>query len=328
MGTATSKLRFAIVGCGRMGRHHAEHLLIDGRATVTAVFDPDRAIAETLCSALKLSAAVAASFAELATRGDIDAVILCTPTGLHYDHSKICLGKGWHVLCEKPLANSRAEILELIELGKSAEQQRQVFSIGYQRRYWSGFRTLRREIQSQTWGPVQAFQTHTVEFWQRSIAGTWRDDPQQNPGGFIGDAGSHKIDMMFHLTGLSPKEIFARTWNCGSQVEIVASVSAVLGDDVPATIDFLGRAHHLGEDVSIHCAEADLLLRQDRLWIGRNDRLEPLGMTEADSNPVSGFLDAIQGLAPNLCPPDCALPVFDFTQAVFRSAATGENVKL
>jgi predicted dehydrogenase len=328
MSSTASPLRFAVVGCGRMGRHHAEHLRKDGRAVVTALFDPHVATAQQLNDEWKLDAEIAPSFEALAQRGDVDAVILCTPTGLHYEQSKICLANGWHVLCEKPLANSRAEILELIERARAAEKRGQIISIGYQRRYWSGFRTLRKEIASGVWGPVRAFQTHCVEFWQPSIAGTWRDDPRQNPGGFIGDAGSHKIDMLFHLTGLPPREVFARTWKCGSRVEIVASISAVLGDDVPCTIDFLGRAHHLGEDASIHCADADLLLRQDRLWIGRERRLEPLPMTEPDSNPVSGLIDAIQGLAPNHCPADSALPVYDFTQAVFRSAETGENVRL
>jgi predicted dehydrogenase len=134
--------------------------------------------------------------------------------------------------------------------------------------------------------------------------------------------------MLFHLTGLPPREVFARTWNCGSQVEIVASVSAVLGDDVPCTLDFIGHAQHLGEDVSIHCAEVDLLLRQERLWLGRAGAVEPLSADEPDSNPVSGLIDAIRGEAPNECPPDCALPVYDFTQAVLESARSGRNVRL
>ncbi len=328
MSSLASPLRFAIAGCGRMGRHHAEHLYKDGRGIVTAVFDSHAETAQRLNHELKLGADIAPSFEALAERGDVDVALLCTPTGLHYEQSKICLANGWHVLCEKPLANTRAEILELIDLARAAEQRGQVFSLGYQRRYWSGFRTLRKQIASGVWGPVRAFQTHCVEFWQQSIHGKWRDDPRQNPGGFIGDAGSHKIDMLFHLTGLLPREVFARTWKCGSQVEIVASISAVLGEDIPCTIDFLGRAHHLGEDVSIYCAEADLLVRQDRLWIGHERRLEPLPMTEPDSNPVSGLIDAILGLAPNLCPADAALPVYDFKQAVFRSAGTGENVRV
>lgn len=324
----SGRLRFAIVGCGRMGRHHAEHLLRDGRGVITAIFDPQRSLADQLCADLKLTASATSSFDELLSRTDVDAVILCTPTGLHYSQSKAALAQGWHVLCEKPLATTRAEILDLIALGERAQQQGQIFAIGYQRRYWGGFRTLKREVASGNWGPVRAFATHSVEFWQRSITGTWRDDPQQNPGGFIGDAGSHKIDMLFHLTGLPPKEVFARTWKCGSQVEIVASVSAVLGDDVPCTLDFIGQAHHLSEDVSVHCAEADLMLKHDQLWIGHAGKREPLAITEPDSHPVTGLLDAIHGMAPNYCPPQCALPVFDFTQAVFHSAKTGENVRL
>ncbi len=328
MSSSSSLVRFAIVGCGRMGRHHGEHLMRDGRGMVRAVLDADPSLAAKLCADLNVSSACASSFDDLLSRSDIDAVILCTPTGLHFRQAKAALENGWHVLCEKPLANTRADILELMALGQAAQRKGQVFTIGYQRRHWGGFRTLRREIASGNWGPVQAFATHSVEFWQRTITGTWRDDPRQNPGGFIGDAGSHKIDMLFHLTGLPPQEVFARTWKCGSQVEIVASVSAVLGGDVPCTLDFIGRAHHLSEDVSIHCAEADLMLKHDKLWIGHAGKLVPLAITEPDSNPVSGFLDTIHGIAPNHCPPECALPVFDFTQAVFRSAATRANVIL
>jgi predicted dehydrogenase len=323
---ASAKLRFAVVGCGRMGRHHGRHLLQDGRGDIVAVFDPARNMAERLCADLRIQPRIVPSFDDLLAASEIDAVILCAPTGLHYHQAKASLAKGWHVLCEKPLANSRPEILELIDLGRAAARQGLVFSIGYQRRYWTGYRTLKRELASRKWGPVRAVAMHIMEDWQRTISGTWRDDPEQNPGGFIGDAGSHKIDMIFHLTALAPREVFARTWKCGSRVEIVASVSAVLEDDVPCTLNFLGHARHLGEDVSLHCAEADLLLRQERLWIARQGCLEPLPMDEPDSNPVSALLDAIQGKAPNLCPADCALPVYDFTQAIFRSAATGANV--
>jgi len=328
MPVANPPLRFAIVGCGRMGRHHCEQLIRDGRGSVTALFDPNQALAKQLQHDLSSPAVVAASFEAVLQTADVDAVILCTPTGEHYRQATASLERGWHVLCEKPLANSREEILELIGRGEEAAKRKRVFAIGYQRRYWSGFRTLKREIASGKWGAVRAVTTHAVEFWQRSITGTWRDDPAQNPGGFIGDAGSHKIDMIFHLTGLAPREVFARTWKCGSGVEIVASISAVLGEDVPCTVDFIGHAQHLSEDVSIHCERADLLLRHDQLWIARDGKLEPLLSDEPDSSPVSGLIDAILGIATNLCPPECALPVFDFTRAVFRSAETGQNVFL
>ncbi|MEZ6046460.1 MAG: hypothetical protein R3C11_12990 [Planctomycetaceae bacterium] len=48
------------------------------------------------------------------------------------------------------------------------------------------------------------------------------DDPLSNRGGFVGDAGSHKIDCLFYATGLEPVEVLAWTDCCGSKVEITA----------------------------------------------------------------------------------------------------------
>jgi hypothetical protein len=49
---------------------------------------------------------------------------------------------------------------------------------------------------------------------------------------------------------------------------------------------------------------------------------------EADSNPITAFLDAILLGAENFAPPECALPVFDFTQGLFESARTGRSITL
>jgi hypothetical protein len=95
------------------------------------------------------------------------------------------------------------------------------------------------------------------------------------------------------------------------------------------------------DDLHLHCEEADLLLRDWQIWIGRNNSLEPLKVAEPRwqsalglnpfahpeldllGNPVSGFLDQLLLGAPTAAPPECALPVFDFTQAVLRSSQSG-----
>jgi predicted dehydrogenase len=201
-------------------------------------------------------------------------------------------------------------------------------SVGYQRRYWAIYRTLAREIRSGRWGKVRAVSSHNVENWMQTIAGTWRDDPLVNTGGFIGDAGSHKIDVVFHVTGLSPVEVFARCDRCGSSVEIVSSVSALLTGGVPFSIDFVGHGQYLGEELSIHLETADFVVRDFELWIGRNEKLERFTELEPDSNPDSGFLDSLFGQAENVAPAECALPVFDFTHAILDSCRTGANVRV
>jgi predicted dehydrogenase len=319
----SSKVRFAMIGCGRMGLHHSEKMIADGRGEVVALFDAEPRFAKTLRDELWPSAKVCTTFEELLATPEIQAAVICTPTAEHYLQSKSCLAQGWHVLCEKPLAINRDQIKELIALAESVRSKGQVFSLGYQRRAWSIFRTLRREVMSGRWGKVTAISSHTVEYWQCTIAGTWRDDPAQNAGGFVKDAGSHKFDAIFYITGLKPLEVYARSQKCGSNVEIITSVSALLTDNVTLTMDFIGNAQYLSEDLHIHCERADLMLKHDELWIAVDRHLKRLPADEPDSDPVAGILDVILKGDADRSPPEAALPVYDITQAILTSSQTG-----
>jgi predicted dehydrogenase len=190
------------------------------------------------------------------------------------------------------------------------------------------YRTLRREVQSGRHGPVRSVTAHVSERWQQTIAGTWRDDPAFNPGGYIGDAGSHKIDMVFFVTGLAPREVFAHSDRRGSRVEIATTLSARLENDVALSMNFIGDAQHFREDFHIHCAEADLLYRDGKVSIARRNTIEPIASLEPESNPDSPFLDFLNDKGENFAPAQVALPVWDFTQAVLESARTGQLVRL
>lgn len=322
------KLKFAILGCGRMGRHHVQGLLADGRGEAVALLDAHRPMAESLKQEFCPSARIANDLESLITLDGIDAAIICTPTAEHHSQAIACLDRGWHLLCEKPLAANRAEILDLILRSEQDQQAGKVFSLGYQRRHTSLYRTIRREARSGRHGAVRAVVSHNVENWQQTIGGTWRDDPKQNPGGYLTDAGSHKLDSIFYITGLTPKEAFARSQTWGSQVEIVTSVSALLSGDVTATIDFIGHAQYLGEDLTIHCEQADLMIRHGELWIARNGQMERLPVDEPESTPVSSFLDSIMQGAEEISPPSAALAVYDLTQAILKSGRCGAVVEI
>jgi len=309
-----------------MGRHHAQKLLADGRGQVVALLDSSPAMSASMRDELCPSAVICDGLLPLTKLEGIDAAIICTPTAEHHLQASACLDRGWHVLCEKPLAATRTEIVELIGRWKQCLQTGQVFSLGYQRRHTALYRTIRREVLSGRWGAVRAVVSHNVENWQPTIAGTWRNDPAQNPGGFVTDAGSHKLDSIFYITGLSPRDVFARSQNWGSQVEIVTSALATLSDDVTATIDFIGLAQYLGEDLSIHCERADLMLRHGEFWIGQCGQIQQCPVDEPESTPVESFLNSILDGAAELSPPSAALPVFDLTQAILESSRTQKSV--
>lgn len=331
------QVRFAILGCGRMGRMHIERLRADGRGHAVALFDMQSEAIDSLRREIAPDARGFTSFDDLLNQTDADAAIIGTPTSLHFDHIRACRSRGWHVLCEKPLADRREHLLTLIDESHNGP----VLSVAYQRRYWPVYRVLRDELQSGRWGAVRAVTSINSERWQQTIDGTWRDDPAINLGGFLGDAGSHKIDLAFFLTGLRPLDVFARNQTCGSRVEINSSLSARLEQDVLLTMHFTGQAQTFREDFHIHCEHADLLVRDWQIWLGRNNTLEPLPVADPQlrsamgvsplahpeldrlGNPVSGFLDQLLLNAPPVAPPECALPVFDFTQAALRSGYTG-----
>jgi predicted dehydrogenase len=308
-----------------MGRLHCERILAHGRSEVVALFDVDRTFAEALKSGPAPSAAICTRFEELLSFPGVEAAIICTPTQLHFEQTAAFLERGVPVLCEKPLARRRAEILELVAV---AQRTGMLLSVAYQRRRWATYRALRQLVRSGEFGAVRAVMSHNIENWQQTIGGTWRDDPESNPGGFIGDAGSHKIDMVFFVTGLLPTEVFARCDQCGSHVEITGSISALLEGSVPLTMDFVGHAQHFSEILAIHCEGGDLTLREGEIWIGRDGRAERSAVAEPDCNPVVAFLDSLLNGAENFAPPECALPVFDFTQGIFQSARSGRSVAL
>ncbi len=321
-------LRCVVVGCGRMGLAHAERLAADPRASLTGFFDADRDSATQLRDLFAPDAEVFESAEEAFSQADADAAIICTPTSLHASHVKAAARHDLHVLCEKPLGATRDEILDLIDLSHSRSDLH--FMLGYQRRFWAIYRRMKEEIESGRWGNIVGVTAVNTERWQQTIAGTWRDDPDINYGGYLGDAGSHRLDNLFYLTGLSLSELAARSTKSGSRVEIVTLVNGELRDgtnrEVPFSLSFVGNSNSFHEELFIHCEKADLIVRDFQFFIGQDDKVKLVELPpeqsgrESTQNPVNGFLDLVYGAAENISPFECALPVFDMTTAILDSA--------
>ncbi|MCA9039065.1 MAG: Gfo/Idh/MocA family oxidoreductase [Planctomycetaceae bacterium] len=318
-----NQVHVGLIGCGRMGFHHAEELLKHPTAEITLLYDPDRNNAERLREKFNLSAVIVTEFEEITTVSPLDACLISSPTGLHFSQSRFCLEAGLAVLCEKPLAHDPTQIKELIELSR---QNNTPLSVAYQRRSSNEYRTLRREVLSGKWGKVRSISGHIIEDWQSTITETWRDDPKSNFGGFIGDAGSHKIDCLFYATGLEPEEVFAWTDRCGSQVEITAQVIARLSGDVQVSIDFIGNGQYLGEMIAIHCEKADVIVQDGHVYLATNDEKRELDDLEPASTPVKEFLAMLLEGKENIAPPECAMPVYQMTRAIIESGSTRQAI--
>jgi hypothetical protein len=93
-------------------------------------------------------------------------------------------------------------------------------------------------------------------------------------------------------------------------------------------MSFVGNGQVLSEELHVSCDEAELIVRDGRAWIARANQVEPLLPLEPEGNPVTAFLDLLEGAAENHAPFRCARPVFDLTAAILKSAASGRSVTI
>ncbi|MBL8008828.1 MAG: Gfo/Idh/MocA family oxidoreductase, partial [Ignavibacteria bacterium] len=106
-----SKIKFAIIGCGRIALRHAE--IINENSELTAVCDikPDRADE----FAKKFGSKAYYNITDLLkNEQSIDVVSVCTPNSFHSEHTIESLKAGKNVLCEKPMAISTAECKKMM----------------------------------------------------------------------------------------------------------------------------------------------------------------------------------------------------------------------
>ncbi|MCP2167712.1 Gfo/Idh/MocA family protein [Goodfellowiella coeruleoviolacea] len=110
-------VRFDVLGCARVAwRHFLPALALARGASLTAVASRDQGRAERF--AREFGCAAVTGYRALLDRDDVDAVYLPLPTGLHARWAAEALRAGKHVLVEKPMATTRADAEELVELAR------------------------------------------------------------------------------------------------------------------------------------------------------------------------------------------------------------------
>ncbi|NMA60149.1 MAG: Gfo/Idh/MocA family oxidoreductase, partial [Clostridiales bacterium] len=128
-----SKVRYGVIGIGKMGSQHAKRLLLgqDKNATLTAVADTNATRRDWAESNLK-NVSIFDNAEDLINCKEVDAVIIATP---HYDHPKLgikALQAGKHVLVEKPIGVYTKAVKELYEEAKKHPEL--TFGIMYNQR--------------------------------------------------------------------------------------------------------------------------------------------------------------------------------------------------
>jgi predicted dehydrogenase len=109
------RFNVAVIGAGIAKRHLEAFTRLHNLFDVVALCSLDTARGQDLCKRFGI-AQFTSEFAPLLARRDIDVIDICTPPNLHFKMTKDALATGFHVICEKPLFGSLAEIDAVTEM--------------------------------------------------------------------------------------------------------------------------------------------------------------------------------------------------------------------
>ena len=201
-----NKIRFAIIGCGRIAERHAIHIHAYGQLVAVCDVVQTKAIA----IATKYEAVCFFQPEELlSAKLEIDVIVICTPNGLHAQHAIQALNKGFHVLVEKPMALSKMDCERMIDSANKSGKQ--LFTV-VQNRFNPPVMAVKKALTQNAFEKISSIQLTC--FWNRNndyYKDSWKGTKNLD-GGILFTQFSHFIDLLYWFFG-DVKSVAALTNN-------------------------------------------------------------------------------------------------------------------
>jgi myo-inositol 2-dehydrogenase/D-chiro-inositol 1-dehydrogenase len=328
-------MRIGLAGVGRIGAFHAETLRSLSDVDELVVSDLDAEAARALAE--RLSVGFAASPAEMLAQG-VDGFVIATATPGHAPLLRLGIEAGVPTFCEKPVA---ATLEETMELAKLVAQTSTPVHVGFQRRFDCGYRRAQAAVSSGQLGFVHSIraQTHDQSPPHAAYIPT--------SGGLFRDCSIHDFDIIRFVTGREVSSVYATGANKGadffSEAGDVDTAAAVLTlDDGTLVLASATRYNGAGHDVRM-----EVLGSEGTLGVGYDDSLAVTSAEPGATYPsgprhwsfmerflpayraeLTAFAAVARGVMPSPCTVDDALQAFRVAEACELSRHEGRPVSL
>ncbi len=221
----TKRYKVGVIGCG-IGRSHISegYAMHPDKYEVVVLCDLDEARLNAVADEFNVAGRITSSD-ELMAMPDVDIIDICTPPAIHTKLILQALAAGKHVVCEKPLTGSLAELDDVVAAEQTAKG---VLMPIYQYRYGDGVQQVRRIIESGLAGKPYVATAETL--WKRDAAyyhNPWRGRWATELGGVLMTHALHLHDMLTYLMGPIDR-VFARATTRVNPIEVEDCVSASL----------------------------------------------------------------------------------------------------
>ena len=186
--------RIAVIGCGRWGPHHIRNFNSLPGAKVVTVVDRDPARLAHVCD-LYAGIGYRTDYHGVLGDGEVDAVVVATPTNTHYEIVREALMAGKHVLCEKPLSQTSEQAVELAEL---AQARGLILMVGHVFLFNPGIAKIKELVDNDDLGRLYYMSA------VRTNLGPIRDDVD-----VAYDLATHDISIFNWMLGSQPESVSA-----------------------------------------------------------------------------------------------------------------------
>lgn len=212
-----NKLKFAIIGCGRISKWHVEAVAKNNdNAVLTATCDILKEKAVEKADIYKgffenADVKIYTDYKEMLDKEDIDVITIATESGFHPEIAIYCLNKGKHVIVEKPMALSTGDADRMIEAAKKNNVK---LCVSHQNRFNKPIQQLRKSIEGGRFGKLVngmasiRWNRNMGYYQQAPWRGTWELD-----GGTLMNQCIHDIDLLQWMMGGEIESVYAQTGN-------------------------------------------------------------------------------------------------------------------
>ena len=192
------RINLAFVGCGKVANHYKNLMLKNNisNINVSCVLDSNIDVAKKFSDSF--SEKYYDNLEKMLEENKIDLIIICSPSGAHYDQAKNIINKGINLIVEKPLTLTvkQSEILD-----KLAKEKKVILNVAFQNRLNPAIQILKKTFEEKRFGKII---TSTVrlrwcrqqEYYNDAWHGKWFSD-----GGVINQQAIHHIDAFNWIVG-------------------------------------------------------------------------------------------------------------------------------
>jgi UDP-N-acetyl-2-amino-2-deoxyglucuronate dehydrogenase len=333
-----------ISGAGTIGRVHAEALRTIDQVALVAVAEPRTDAGQAFVD--EFGGILYDSFVDMLTHEGLDAVIICTPSGLHPDQVVLAAQAGKHVITEKPMAITEEGLDRMIDAVDTAGVQ---LAVIFQNRFSTDVVMAKRAIEQGAIGtPVLA---NGAMYWHRTqeyydANGGWRGTWALDGGGALMNQAVHTVDILQWLMGgIRSARAHTATLTHEIETEDVASASFLFGNgalgsitattsapkDSPIRIEIVGTGGRITlENNAITLwdspvAREDVVLtEEDRALVSGWHPDEPFGAGHA--RQLRTIFSALANGAQPVVPGREARRAVDSILAIYEAAREGASV--